>query len=208
MPELFEYLLCELYNDILGMIMINLEWGINMNVRKETSKLVMTALMLSIAIIVQFLGKNIPEINQLFVGPLINAIILITVYYAGLKYGILIGALTPVMAFLVGQLAAPLAPFIPFISAGNIIYALVFGLLLQTFRGQVAGIVAGSFLKYIFLYFSATRLITLFAINIPPAVIARLAVAMGSIQFITALVGGAVALAAIRILKRRNVRAF
>jgi hypothetical protein len=179
-----------------------------MNVSKETNKLVLTAMMLSIAIIVQFLGKNIPQINQVFVGPLINAIILLTVYYAGLKYGILIGALTPVMAFLVGQLAAPLAPFIPFISAGNIIYALVFGFLLQSLRGQVAGIIAGSFLKYIFLYFSATRLITLFAVDIPPAVVSRLAVAMGSIQFITALVGGATALAAIRILRRRNVRAF
>ncbi|HSP47767.1 MAG TPA: ECF transporter S component, partial [Clostridiaceae bacterium] len=75
-------------------------------------------------------------------------------------------------------------------------------------RGQVAGIIAGSFLKYIFLYFSATRLITLFAIDIPPAVVSRLAVAMGSIQFITALFGGVAALAAIRILRRRNVRAF
>lgn len=166
---------------------------------------VRTALMLAVVIVVQFIGKNVPQVNQFFVGPIVNTVLLITTYICGTKWGVITGILTPILAFLVGQLAAPLAPFIPFIAIGNIVYVLIFGFLKQNKLSQVIGIIIGSLTKFLFLYFAAVKLTHLFKLNIPQKVLNTLAVAMGIPQLITALIGGAIAFAIIGILAKRKV---
>lgn len=185
-----------MYNDLLG--------GDCMK-NSSTQNIVRTALLLAVVIVFQFIGRNIPQINQFFVGPVVNAILLITAYICGTKWGVLTGLLTPIMALLVGQLAAPMAPFIPFIAVGNMIYVLIFGLLIQNKIKRVIGIILGSSAKFIFLYFSAVKLTHLFSLNIPPKVLSSLAVAMGIPQLITGLAGGILALALIEILARRKI---
>jgi len=125
-----------------------------MNVSKETKNMIISALLLTIAVIIQILGKNIPQINQFFVGPTVNAILLLTVYLSGVKWAVLIGVLTPVLAFLSGVLATPMAPFIPFIALGNLIYISIFALLKNRIKGEVIGVLLGSTAKFFFLYFS------------------------------------------------------
>ncbi|MHC1685218.1 MAG: ECF transporter S component [Clostridiaceae bacterium] len=172
---------------------------------KNTKNIVRSALMLAVVIVFQFIGRNVPQINQFFVGPIVNTVLLITAFICGTKWGLLTGLLTPIMALLVGQLAAPMAPFIPFIAIGNMIYVLIFGLLTQDKIKRIIGIVIGSLAKFIFLYFSAVKLTGLFNLNIPPKVLSNLAVAMGIPQLLTALAGGIFALALVEILTRRKV---
>lgn len=171
----------------------------------NVQNLVRASLMLAVVIVFQFTFKNVPQASQFFVGPLVNTVLLITTYVCGTKWGVVTGILTPIFAFMVGQLAASFAPFIPFIAVGNIIYVLIFGFLKQRTLSQIIGIIIGSLTKYIFLYFSAVKLTHMFNLNIPPKILDKLAVAMGIPQLITALIGGALAFAIIGILTRRKV---
>lgn len=173
---------------------------------KGIQKLVRGGLLLAIAVVIIFAGKNIPQINQLLIGSGVNAVLILAAYVCGTYYGIGVGLLTPLVALLVGQLNPAFAPFVPFIMIGNALYVLLFNLLKGKVKlGKYAGVILGSLLKFLFLYVSASKLVTLFSLNIPKPAISKLAVAMGIPQLITALIGGIIAIAIIEILKSRKV---
>lgn len=169
--------------------------------------IIKSGMLLAIAIVAQLIGKNIPQISQIFVGPVINLILILATFICGIWYGCAIGILTPLTAWILGQLPTPLGPFIPFIMVGNCIFILAFGLL-RKYRvyGRYLGVILGAFLKYIFLYLSAVKLIFLFKINFPAPVTKMLAAAMGMPQLVTALTGGIAALLFLEVLKKRNIR--
>ncbi len=174
-----------------------------MNISKETKNMIISALLLTLVVITQILGKNIPQINQFFVGPMVNAMLLLAVYFSGVKWAILVGLLTPVLAFFSNVLALPMAPFIPFIALGNLLYVIIFSLIKNRKNLDILGVLIASFVKFLFLYFSATQLIELFALGIPQPVKEKLAIAMGIPQLITALIGGGIAIGLYKMLKRR-----
>lgn len=174
-----------------------------MNVQKETRNLVLSALFLAIAVIIQLLGKSIPQVSQFLVGPVVNAVIILTTYFAGHKYGILVGALTPLLAYATNVLAPAMLPFVPFIAIGNIIYVITFSVLKKLKNGEIIGVVAGSVLKYLFLFYSATKLIDIIAPGMKEPVKAKLAIAMGTPQLVTALIGGGAAIILYQLLKKR-----
>jgi hypothetical protein len=164
-------------------------------VKSETKYLVRRGLFLAIVISLQFIGKAIPQISQYFVGSAVNAVLIMAAFTCGTWWGVAIGVMTPVTAWLTGQLAQPLAPFIPFIMVGNAIIVIFFGMLKSHGKwGMYSGWIAGAFFKYLFLYFSATKLIHVFSVNLPEKVVKVLAVAMGFTQFVTAIIGGIIAL--------------
>jgi riboflavin transporter len=172
---------------------------------KRLQNLVRSSLLLAIVIVIQVIGKNIPAISQSFVGPGVNAVLIIAAALCGNWWGAAVGSLTPVLAWVIGQLAAPMGPFVPFIIIGNIIYVLSFGLLKKYSKGKYIGVVVGSILKYGFLSLSASKLVALFKLGMPEKVVSKLIVAMGIPQLITALIGGFVALVLIEILRRRKI---
>jgi len=171
----------------------------------KVKKLVRASLLLAIAIIIQILGKNIPEINQFLVGPIVNAILIITAFVCGTWWGIGVGVLTPVIAWLVGQLPGPMAPFIPFIMIGNALFVIFFGILKNQQKwGKYIGLILGSFVKFLFLSFSAAKLITVFNIGLPQKIASKLVIMMGIPQLITALIGSIIALVLIKTLTKRK----
>lgn len=172
----------------------------------NTSKLVKSALFLSIAIVFQSMGRAYPQISQSFVGPAVNSVLILTALICGTSWGVAVGALTPLLAYMTGQLQAAMGPFLPFIMIGNIIFVLCAGLM-KKYKpyGKEAGLVLGAVLKFSFLYFSALKLIYIFNLDIKPAVAKNLAVVMGYPQLLTALAGGIVALVLVRLLERRKV---
>lgn len=174
-----------------------------MNSSKETTNMIISALLLTLVVIIQILGKNVPQINQFFVGPMVNAMLLLTVYFSGVKWAMLVGLLTPVLAFFSNVLAPPMAPFIPFIAAGNLLYVIIFSIFRNRKNLDIIGVLSASIVKFLFLYFSATQLISLFALGIPDPVKDKLAITMGLPQLITALAGGAAAILLHNMLKRR-----
>ena len=173
---------------------------------RNVNDLIKSSLFLALAIVFQVVGKSFPGISQFFVGPAVNAILILTAIICGGTYGILVGSLTPLLAYLTGQLASALGPFIPFIIIGNILFVLSFIILSNRGKyGQYLGVIIGSFVKYIFLSISASKLIPLFELNIPTKIINKLVITMGIPQLITALIGGCFALIIISILRKRKV---
>ena len=174
---------------------------------ENIDKLVKASLFLALAIVFQTLGKTAPQISQFFVGPAVNAILILTAIICSCIYGVLVGSLTPLLAYLTGQLASALGPFIPFIIIGNILFVLTFVIVSKRGKyGKYLGIIIGAFIKYVFLSISASKLIPLFKLNMPTKIANKLVITMGIPQLITALVGGAFALMLIEILRKRKVQ--
>lgn len=171
----------------------------------NSKKLVRSALLLALAIAIQAIGSRIPQLSQLFVGSVVNAVLLMGVMICGTTWACMIGGLTPLLAWLIGQLAAPMGPFVPFIMIGNIILVLIFGLLYSDSKiRQIAGLILGAFLKFCFLYLSASKLVALFNLGIPKPIASKLVIMMGIPQLTTALIGGFIALLLFNILNKRK----
>lgn len=176
-----------------------------------TKKLVRSALLLAIAIVFQLIGRNIQAagINQFLVGPIINAVLLVSVVICGTWWGIGIGILTPLLAFLIGQLAPIFGPFIPFIMIGNAIYVIAFGLIYKKVKASNAaketiGVIIGSLLKFAFLFVSAVKIIHILNISFSTLALKLLPTAMGILQLITSVIGGVIAIIIIEILRKRK----
>lgn len=168
----------------------------------ETRNLVTAAFLLSIAIVVQFVGRFNPEFSRIFVGPVINAIILLAVYFSSPKFGFIVAFSTPLLAYFTGQLNPAFLPIVPFIIIANLIYALTFALYRKNTVERIVSGIIGSLLKFGFLLFSIKVLVPLLGIDLGEKLNARLSIAFGTIQLITALIGVAVAVVLIDILNR------
>ncbi len=146
-----------------------------------------TAILLALLLVVQMVGFPQP-----ITGPLVNFILLWTVSYNHVYSAILIGSISPWIAYARGILPAPLGPMIPFIILGNVVMVVAFHFLCSFKKGNqydwiftASGIVLGAFLKFLILS-TAVRLF----IEVPPPI----AQAMSFPQLLTALGGGALLL--------------
>ncbi len=150
-----------------------------------TKMLTRSAIILALAIAVQSV-----RLPQYVTGPVINALLFFAAAIIGPVSAVLIGLLTPVIAFAFGIM--PLAPAVPVIILGNAVLAIVFGLLIK--KPYVAVVVA-ALAKYGIMFISVTYLLPLLLnITLPPKLIATLTTP----QLFTALGGGVLALAVIK----------
>jgi hypothetical protein len=161
----------------------------------KLQNLVRSALMLAIAIMFQIIGKNIPAISQSFVGPAVNSVLIITEFLCGTTLALLVGAMIPLLAWFTGQLNTAMGFFIPFIMLGNIIYVVSFGMIRKRIKNSNAimlylSLIIAATLKYLFLFFSASKMIGLLKLAIPVKLAEKLIIMMGIPQLITALIGG------------------
>ncbi|MDD3223710.1 MAG: ECF transporter S component [Clostridium sp.] len=121
--------------------------------------LVRAAFFLAIAIVFQFIGRAYPGISQFFVGPAVNAVLLLTASICGVYLGVCVGVLTPLLAWALGQLSPMFGPFLPFIMIGNAIFVIAFYNFQKVKKyGMVLGIIVGAILKFLFLYISASKI--------------------------------------------------
>lgn len=151
-----------------------------------------TAILLAITLAFQMMG-----FPQMVTGPAINAMLLLSATYVGGLGAVIIGLLTPLIAFIRGILAPPLAPMIPFIMLANAVlvmaYVLARGRLGKGVAGAGIGLVVGAIAKFLVLS-SAVR----FIVSVP----APIAKAMQIPQLYTALLGGVVALLVEKVLNQ------
>jgi len=164
-----------------------------------------TALLLAVVIVFQLLGKAIPTYNNFIVGPVVNAVLLVATAAAGLWSGIAISVIAPLVSAFTNK--APIAPlvlgFSPFIIIGNIIIVLAFWLFRKKDRspgnilGSVLGIVVGSVLKFGFLFGSITVFTRL--VEMKPQQAATLTGLFSWPQLFTAITGGVIAIAVLRL---------
>ncbi|MFZ5518508.1 MAG: ECF transporter S component [Candidatus Zhuqueibacterota bacterium] len=155
-------------------------------------------------------GIQLAGLPQPITGPMINALLLLTAALVGVIAGITLGCLTPLLALIRGQLPAILAPMVPFIAVGNALLVLTFFLIYRAKSSgraesdwqMYAGLIAAAVVKFVFLLLSARHLLQLiFDYEIPDTFI----VMMSTPQLITALAGGAIAAALLKIIKRSDM---
>ena len=167
-----------------------------MNKNFTTKKLVQTGLMLALALVFQI---GFASFAQVAVGPLVNMVLLITVMMVSPLSAVLVGAFTPIIAFFVGII--PLFPLVPIIAIGNALLVVVFSLFYSKKKlifSEYIGLVVGAFIKFAFLAMAIRLIVPMFVAKVP----APLVVAFSLNQFITAMVGGILALVIVKVLNK------
>lgn len=185
---------------------------------KSTLWIARTGLMLALLVVAQFIGsKLIPagavvlgpmSITQLITGSLVNMILILTAAVVGLWSGVAVGVLSAVLALVLGIQGQ--AIITPAVALGNVVIVLVtwvfFSLAAKKDQKPygvlgIAGIVVGAAAKCVFLWLSVPALLTLVP-EIKPQVAEKLSMMFSYPQFVTALIGGALALAVIPAVKK------
>ncbi len=135
---------------------------------------------------------------QWLTGPLVNALLILTVLWLGVSQAIFVGMVTPLGAVVSGILPLPLLVMIPFIAMGNAIFVSTFGGLRRT--NQWVALAVGAVAKAAFLFVAVTVLVahplSLVIAGQGQAVVVPASIVnmMSWPQLLTALAGGALAL--------------
>ena len=167
-----------------------------------------TAIMLALLVTLQALTK---PMGQLVTGSCVNAVLAISALVGGLASGITVAVISPVLAFLLG--IAPQILTVPAIMVGNTVYVVLLSLLADAtgknlVKQAVAWVVA-AFAKFVCLYVIVTKLICgvmapglLAAGTLKEPMLKALPATFSWPQLFTALIGGAVALVIVPVVKK------
>lgn len=176
----------------------------NKNIRWITE----TAIMLALLVALQALTKGF---GQFVTGSCVNAILAITALVGGLASGITVALISPVLAFLLG--IAPQILTVPAIMVGNTVYVVLLYLLVgkdakNLVRRIVAWVVAAA-AKFAALYAIVVWLICgalapslMAAGTLKEPMLQALPATFSWPQLVTALIGGAVALLIVPVLRK------
>ena len=167
-----------------------------------------TAIMLALLVTLQALTK---PAGQLVTGSCVNAVLAVAALVGGLGSGLTIALISPVLAFLLG--IAPQILTVPAIMAGNSIFVVLLSLLAdksgKNIAKQVIAWIAAAVAKFVVLYAIVVGLIcgllseSLLASGALKApMLKALPATFSWPQLITALIGGAVALVIVPVLRK------
>lgn len=160
------------------------------NVKPATSWMARTALLLAFTIALQMVG-----LPQPVTGPAVNAMLLLASCLVSPAAGVVVGMFTPVIALYRGILPPPLAPMVPFISLGNVVFVMAFSWLHR--RQKFAAVLLASTAKFLVLSAAVRTLV-----SVPEPI----AYAMGVPQLVTALAGGTMAVIVLGCLQVHRAR--
>ena len=167
-----------------------------------------TAIMLALLITFQTLTKGF---GQLVTGSFVNAILAVTVLMFGLSSGITVAVISPVLAYLLG--IAPQILTVPAIMIGNTVYVVLLYVIADhkshiNFRKVLAWLIA-AIAKFATLYLIVAKLICgvlaqslLASGTLKPPMLNVLPATFSWPQLFTALIGGAVAMAIVPVLRK------
>ena len=167
-----------------------------------------TAVMLALLVCLQALTK---PMGQLVTGSCVNAILAVSALVGGLSSGLVVALCSPVLAFLLG--IAPQILTVPAIMAGNSVFVILLSVLAdKTGKNMIKQIIAwivAAAAKFAALYAIVVLLIcgvlseNLLAAGVLKApMLNALPATFSWPQLITALIGGAVALLIVPVLRK------
>lgn len=143
---------------------------------------------------------------QPITGPLVNALLILTVEWAGPGQAVLVGMVTPVGAAVRGILPLPLLMMIPFISLANALLVGLYGLLRKKNRWLALGAAASA--KALFLY-GTTQFFIAKPLHLEMGGREQVVVITDAFltlmswpQWVSAIAGGLLAFGVLRIVKR------
>jgi hypothetical protein len=135
--------------------------------------------------------------NQFATGPIVNAVLFVSIIILGLEKTLFICLIPSVIAMSVGLLPPVLAPMVPFIMISNVLMVFVF-FYTKKINYWVA-MVLSSFIKFVFLYISSFAVVNLvIKKDLATAIITM----MSWPQLLTALAGGVLAYFFLKFIKK------
>lgn len=166
--------------------------------KKKTLWITQTAIMLALLIVLQWLTK---PFGQLVTGSCVNAVLAVAVFLGGLWCGVTVALVSPFCAFLLG-IGPQVIGIIPAIALGNGVYVLLLHFVSgESVGSRIGALINASFGKLAVLYLVVVQLLCRVLPLEQPQIDAF--TAMFSIpQLVTALIGGAVALLTVPVLKK------
>lgn len=160
----------------------------------STKKLVRTGMFLAVALVFQI---GFRQFAQPLVGPLVNMTLILATLIIGPVAAILVGTVTPLVAFVLGIIGVPF--LVPIVAVGNAVMILCFYFAKKLIKHKLSpwiGIGLASLFKFLFLAMSVRLLLPLVMPKVPDPVIAAFSLP----QLTTALVGGVIAIVLYKIL--------
>lgn len=140
---------------------------------------------------------------QWLTGPIINSIFILVLFLVGIRSALVVCLVPSLMALSGGLLPAVLAPVVPFVMIGNVIYVLgvdyFYNVNKDDAKGYWLGVLVGSAAKFLFLYASVTWIAELL---LKKDLAVKVAQMMSWPQFATAVLGGMIAWVVLKWLKR------
>ena len=164
-----------------------------------------TAVLLALLVVLQWITK---PLGQIVTGSCVNAVLAVSALLVGLSSGLTVALISPVCAYLLG--IAPNLVAVPAIMAGNAVFVLALSLLCgkALWRQALAWLVAAA-AKFAVLYTLVVVLICgplsgslLEAGLMKKPMIAVMTASFSWPQLVTALIGGALALFLLPVLKK------
>lgn len=164
-----------------------------------------TAVLLALLVAGQAITKSL---SQFVTGSWVNAVLAVAALFGGLYSGVVIAVLSPVLAFLLG--IAPQVVVVPAIMVGNCVYVVLLKVLygkkpLQQFVAWMAAAVA----KFAVLYVLVAKIICGLASQmlldkgvLKAPMLQKLPGMFSWPQLVTAMIGGALAIAIVPALKK------
>ena len=167
-----------------------------------------TAVMLALLVTLQLLTKGF---GQLVTGSFVNGVLAVTVLVVGLSGGITVALISPVLAYLLG--IAPQILTVPAIMVGNGVYVTVLYFLAgkdgKNLVRRIAAWITAAVAKFATLYLIVAGLICgvlaeklLSTGALKPPMVSMLTATFSWPQLITALIGGAVAMLIVPVLRK------
>ena len=167
-----------------------------------------TAVLLALLVTLQALTK---PAGQLVTGSCVNLLLAVSTLFAGLTSGLTVAVISPVLAYLLG--IAPQIVTVPAIMAGNAVYVLLLAALAdktgKNILRQTVAWICASVAKFLVLYGIVVKLICgvladglLAAGTLKAPMLNALPAMFSFTQLFTALIGGAVALVVVPVLRK------
>ena len=166
--------------------------------KNKTLWLVRTALMVAILITLQALTK---AGGQFVTGSCVNAVLAVAVLTCGPASGLTVALLSPFMAFLLG-IGPQLIYIVPAIAVGNTVFVILLHFLYkEKIINRIVALVVASVAKFTALYLLVSVLLCN-VLPLKPQQIATFQAMFSWPQLITALIGGAVAVGIVPVIKK------
>jgi len=176
--------------------------------RKKLLWITETAVMLALLVALQSITK---PLGQMVTGSFVNAVLAVTVLFAGLSSGVTVAVISPVLAYLLG--IAPQLLTVPAIMVGNTVFVVLLHFIAgkdskQIIR-QILAWLGAAFAKFAALYgivvwlFCGVFAQSLLASGMMKEPMLKMLPATFSwMQLVTALIGGGVALLIAPVLRK------
>lgn len=173
--------------------------------KEKTLWITKTALLIALLVVLQSVTK---PLGQLVTGSCVNAVLAVAALLAGMASGLTVALVSPVFAFLFG--IAPNLITVPVIMAGNTVFVLLLRLLgAEQLPRKILAVTVAALGKFAVLYALVVWVVCGVAADVLLAqgilkapMLTNLPATFSWPQLVTALIGGALAMAILPVLKK------